>query len=139
MLIGIPGATIIYSPRFTKKEEGYVSLAGPLTNFVVFIAFFGLSFIVPSTGLLHDTVGITMLISLIIAFFNMLPVYPLDGSKVLRWNFTTYFAVEALIFILLIVIVPAVTLISVGALIFELALMLVFALVISVFFRGFRL
>lgn len=139
ILIGIPGATMIYAMRFTKEEEGYVALAGPLTNFAVFIGFFGLSFLVPSSGFLHDTVDITMLISLIIAFFNMLPVYPLDGSKVIRWNFTTYFAVEAIIFILLIVVVPAVTMISVETLIIELAFMLVFALVISMFFRGIRL
>src|SRR5271157_2398214 len=39
-LIGIPGATVIYTNNFTKREEGYVSLAGPLTNLVVFAVFF---------------------------------------------------------------------------------------------------
>ena len=29
--------------RFTNEEEGYVSLAGPLTNFVVFLVFFGIN------------------------------------------------------------------------------------------------
>ena len=87
----------------------------------------------------NQEITFTLYISLLLAFFNMLPVYPLDGSKVIRWNFTTYFAVEAIIFILLILVVPAITSISVGALIIELAFMLVFALVISLLFRGIRL
>ena len=36
-LLGIPGATMIYASRFTKRENGIVSLAGPLTNFAVFV------------------------------------------------------------------------------------------------------
>jgi len=35
-LLGIPGATMIYKQSFTKRENGIVSLAGPLTNFAVF-------------------------------------------------------------------------------------------------------
>ena len=35
-LLGIPGATMIYTQSFTKRENGIVSLAGPLTNFAVF-------------------------------------------------------------------------------------------------------
>src|SRR5271157_1329630 len=34
-LIGIPGATVIYASTFTKRQNGIVSLAGPLTNFAV--------------------------------------------------------------------------------------------------------
>ncbi|MEM3841392.1 MAG: hypothetical protein QXN59_01710, partial [Candidatus Micrarchaeaceae archaeon] len=34
-LLGIPGATMIYTNSFTRRENGLVSIAGPLTNFAV--------------------------------------------------------------------------------------------------------
>jgi len=139
---------VIYAHDFTKKQEGYVSLAGPLTNFVVFGVFLAL-FIgtygmpanlmarINSVAASGDFVGIllitTMQVSLILAFFNMLPIYPLDGSKVLRWNKAVYAAVLAAIFALLLVVFP------VGDIIFDLLFMLVIAFAMSFMFRGMHL
>ncbi len=91
-LLGIPGATMIYVHSFTRKENGIVSLAGPLTNFAVFIVFFSIWIIAqPAQGTyLYSVVTFTIFISLLLAFFNMLPIYPLDGSKVLAWNVPVY-------------------------------------------------
>lgn len=113
-LIGIPGATVIYTDRFTKREDGIVSLAGPLTNFVIFGIFFVIGFLlfpnfistIPSGlnavatqtgGYLQNLVTFVLYISLLLAFFNMLPIFPLDGSKVLRWNIGVYVMVVAII------------------------------------------
>ena len=98
-LIGIPGATYIYSNRFTKKENGIVSIAGPLTNMAVFVGFLALSLVTPSGATyLHRAYAIVIEISLFLAFFNMLPIYPLDGSKVLAWNTPVYVGTMAVIF-----------------------------------------
>jgi Zn-dependent protease len=142
-LVGIPGATVIYSNNFTRKEEGYVSLAGPLTNLVVFAAFLALGlfatgsihfanglFAIGSDGFVGDLIGTTMLISLILAFFNMLPIYPLDGSKVLRWNKAVYFVVLAAVLALLFLFF------STSDIVYSLAFMLVFAFAMSLLFRG---
>jgi Zn-dependent protease len=102
-LLGMPGATFIYTNSFTKKENGIVSIAGPLTNFAVF----GIMFVIarvfnpPQNSFLSNVVSFTLLISIILAFFNMLPIFPLDGSKVFDWDKRIYGAVMGVIFILL--------------------------------------
>ena len=101
LLFGIPGATYIYK-QLTVKEDGYVSLAGPLTNFVVFGVFFSLGMLlysgfpgqvisifessaqVLSNPYLENMLDLTVFLSIYLAFYNMLPIMPLDGSKVLR-------------------------------------------------------
>ncbi len=130
-LVGIPGATVIYAHNFTKREEGYVSLAGPLTNFAVFAAFFALSLFAARSGdFVAALISTTMQVSLILAFFNMLPIYPLDGSKVLRWNKAVYAIVLVAIFALFLAVFPA------SYIIFDLLFMLVLAFAMSFLFRG---
>jgi len=149
-LLGIPGATIIYTSTFTKREEGIVSLAGPLTNFAVFAVFFMAGIAIygsPFTShllvtfgngiltlpYLENLINLTLLISIILAFFNMLPIYPLDGSKVFRWNKAAYGATVLTIFIILLFIFP------VAYLLFSFIFMLVIALFFSIFSSNVRL
>jgi Zn-dependent protease len=110
-LLGIPGATMIYTSSFTKRQNGIVSLAGPLTNFVVFVAFvglglslFGITFLTnpPTNSYIYNAISLTLFISILLAFFNMLPIFPLDGSKVFAWNKPVYISTMAVIFILVI-------------------------------------
>jgi Zn-dependent protease len=145
-LIGIPGATVIYTNSFTKKEEGLVSLAGPLTNFIVFLIFFSAGILaypnfishITSTlsnnyvnnSYLQNVINFTLFISILLAFFNMLPIYPLDGSKILRWNKPIYLGMIALIFILFATIIP------VYSLLFDMILWLIVAFFFSLFYRG---
>jgi Zn-dependent protease len=101
-LIGIPGATYIFSNSFTRRQNGIVSLAGPLTNVAIFLVFaaIGLLFAHTSTYLAL-AIGIVTFISLWLGFFNMLPIFPLDGSKVLAWDWRVYVPVMAFIAALL--------------------------------------
>ncbi|MHB1830188.1 MAG: site-2 protease family protein [Candidatus Micrarchaeaceae archaeon] len=135
-LIGLPGATMIYTNRFTEREDGLVSLAGPLTNFAVFIAFMAIGIIANSyfvvSKYINDAIGVTLFISVWLAFFNMLPVYPLDGSKVLRWNKKVYAVTMAVIFAFLYYVAGA-------AILPELAFALVIAFVFSVIYSGMRM
>lgn len=68
-----------------KKGELVVAMAGVLTNFLVAVAaalIFHLCQPILSP-LLQSILRITVLINLILAVFNFIPIPPLDGSKVL--------------------------------------------------------
>lgn len=85
--------------RFTKKEVGMVSLAGPAVNVALGLAFFALSFFA-FPGLLLPAAYI----SFFMAFFNLIPFPPLDGSKVMDWSLPVWavsMAVAAAGFVLL--------------------------------------
>ncbi len=129
-LLGIPGATVIYSSSFTKRQMGIVSLAGPLTNFVVFVAFLSIGIALhPAQGTyLSNLVGFVLFISILLAFFNMLPVHPLDGAKVLALDKRVYVATMAVIFVLMITFA--------GISLYQVGFMMVIALFLSLFYRN---
>ncbi len=77
-----PGAVYIYGKNISVKENGIISLAGPLINVVVAGLFYLLAF----TGIPTIIVMLGIQINLWIAFFNLLPIGPLDGKKILTWN-----------------------------------------------------
>ncbi|MEM4348014.1 MAG: hypothetical protein QXN37_00390 [Candidatus Anstonellaceae archaeon] len=82
-----PGAVYIYSMRrITAKENGIISLAGPATNWVVGIIFLALAAIFSSNQIIHVVSMLGFRINFSLALFNLLPIYPLDGSKVLHWD-----------------------------------------------------
>ena len=128
-LFALPGATMIYVQSFTKRENGIVSLAGPLTNFVVFgAALLILVYTSPAQGsFLSNTLGFTIFISIYLAFFNMLPIYPLDGSKVLAWNPAVYLSTMAVIFVLMLAFT--------GIGLYNIIFLIIIALVMSTMFN----
>ena len=71
--------------RFDEWGAALVAIAGPSTNlFIAFIAF-GIFAVIgaPSTGLLNEILITTVTVNLGFFVFNMIPIPPLDGSRVL--------------------------------------------------------
>jgi len=128
-LIGMPGATMIYTQGFTKKENGIVSIVGPLTNLCVFALFFVIALIVKTSAntFLSTALPFVLEISILLAFFNMLPIFPLDGSKVLQWSRPVYAVTMGVIFLLMVIFT------SIGLL--DVLLLVGIALVISLVSR----
>ncbi len=102
-LFAAPGAVQIspFSEKFafqlrpmTKREYGIIAFSGPVSNIAVGFASFFLLFIFPNPVLY----AISKL-SFWLAFFNLLPIPPLDGSKVLIWNSSIWFITIVLAFI----------------------------------------
>ena len=84
---GRPVPVNIYNLRFKKWGMALVSLAGPLSNFLsvvlfIIIANFLTNFLALDS-LLFSFLFYLIFINLILGIFNLIPIPPLDGSKIL--------------------------------------------------------
>lgn len=105
-IFAAPGAVVIYSQGMDEKTNGLISIAGPLVNIALGLIFF---LILGSLGdyVSTETGAIVYLICILgtrinffLAAFNLLPIPPLDGSKVMSWSVPIWlitFAVAAIL------------------------------------------
>ena len=74
-----------YNLKNRKWGEALVAVAGPAVNIIIALIFgltlrFGLAFIPVSAVLMVEMI---VLINILLAVFNLVPIAPLDGSKIL--------------------------------------------------------
>lgn len=95
LILAVTGAPVFggakpvpFNPARVRYDEwgaALIALAGPLTNlliaFVVFIAFVAAG--MPATGIMNQIFVTAISVNLGFFVFNMIPVPPLDGSRVL--------------------------------------------------------
>ena len=82
-LFAAPGA-VHHRGRITARQNGLISLAGPVVNVGLAIVFLGLA--VVGSGFVAEVGGLGMIVNVFLAGFNMIPFGPLDGRKVLAWS-----------------------------------------------------
>lgn len=70
----------------SKKTFGIVSLTGPVVNIILAGAFLGLAMIAPVTVGGISVFALAVFVNVWLAIFNLLPVPPLDGSKIFAWD-----------------------------------------------------
>lgn len=92
-----PGAVMIASPTgyITDEQNGKISIAGPIVNIILALIFLGIQIsIQPLVSLSNIDIMVYIYfisqvgfsINSFLALFNLLPIPPLDGSKVIGWN-----------------------------------------------------
>lgn len=97
-----------YNLKFQRWGPAIVGAAGPLTNFLIALVF---AVIIRSTSFLSNDLvvflGIVVFANIILGVFNLFPIPPLDGSKVLfailpsSWLNIQYFLERYALFIFL--------------------------------------
>jgi Zn-dependent protease len=105
-----------YNLKNPKVDDILVTLAGPWMNLILAVLFVGLAkgaSLAGTPGLMDFCIGIAQ-ISLLLCFFNLIPIPPLDGSQVVRalsgMSYETYakFARWGFVIIIVVLQVPGV-------------------------------
>ena len=79
-----------YTRRFSMRAGmAMVSFAGPLANLLQAAVTLGVIKLLLVAGVMQqgllDVLRVFFLLNITLAFFNLLPVHPLDGGKILAW------------------------------------------------------
>ena len=105
-IFAAPGAVVIYSQGMEEKTNGIISIAGPVVNIILGLIFFLIlgslgDFVYTEAGAIVYLICVLgTRINFFLAAFNLLPIPPLDGSKVLSWSIPIWlvtFAIAALL------------------------------------------
>lgn len=100
-MIFAPGAVYFgsYGRMVTDEENGKISIAGPIVNIILALIALFLTLSLRSyltmenAGMMYIvllTLVLTFNVNSFLALFNLLPIPPLDGSKVIQWNLPIY-------------------------------------------------
>ena len=89
-----PGAVYTYTGNYLDdKTNGIISIAGPVVNIVLALVFLLIGVAIYAPAHYNTTMQFIFIVCCLgfstnsyLAAFNLIPVWNLDGSKVLRWN-----------------------------------------------------
>ena len=105
-IFAAPGAVVIYSNGMEEKTNGIISIAGPIVNIILGLIFFLIlgslgNFVYTENGAIVYLICVLgTRINFFLAAFNLLPIPPLDGSKVMAWSVPIWlitFAIAAIL------------------------------------------
>ncbi|NVM30073.1 MAG: site-2 protease family protein [Candidatus Helarchaeota archaeon] len=87
VVFAAPGAVMVMTP-INKEQFGKTALMGPVINIVFAGIFLPLTLI--TFGTIYTIFFYIYYINAFLAVFNLLPIPPLDGSKIARWSVPIY-------------------------------------------------
>ena len=86
MIFSVYGSRLETYNHYKPKDEILIALAGPIVNIILIICTVALWWLFPTVYLFTRPFVIC---NLVILFFNLLPIYPLDGGRVWVAAFST--------------------------------------------------
>ncbi len=91
LLFAAPGAVVIFG-RVTPRENGIISIVGPGVNLAIAGGCALVSWLTQGTNPtpVPTIFYVVAFVNALLAVFNLVPVGPLDGRKVLAWNKPVY-------------------------------------------------
>ncbi|MBI2103332.1 metalloprotease [Candidatus Woesearchaeota archaeon] len=93
-IFAAPGAVML-SGMITRRENGIISAAGPLMNYVLGLIFLGLMFLSIGYPTLRLAFAIGFQINMWLGLFNMIPFGNFDGIKIFNWSIPLWTAMVA--------------------------------------------
>ncbi|MHA1297899.1 MAG: AN1-type zinc finger domain-containing protein [Candidatus Helarchaeota archaeon] len=89
----MPGAVQVSSSKISEEDMGKIAVAGPLFNLVLGVIYAGLGIFMKMTVSTPFTengtwwiFGFSAFMNCLLGLFNLLPVYVLDGRKIITWS-----------------------------------------------------
>ena len=85
----MPGAVQVASASASKEHMGKIAVAGPMFNLILGLIYMAIGFIF---NFVFNNIGIgwimaySAFMNVMLGVFNLIPVYVLDGRKVIDWN-----------------------------------------------------
>ncbi len=98
-LFAAPGAVYI-DGNIDKRMNGHIALAGPGMNLI--LGGIALLISMATTGYVCAIFNLIAYLNGFLAAFNMIPIPPLDGSKIIRWNPFVFVIALALAIVLIV-------------------------------------
>jgi Zn-dependent protease len=108
VIFAAPGA-VMFQGDSRPYEQGRIASAGPIANVVIASVTLPLYlFVFFEEGMVGRVVGMVCLVNALLATFNLIPLGPLDGRKVLRWNGIVWSIVFIVAIVVTFIIIPRV-------------------------------
>ena len=104
VVFAAPGAVYI-AGNVDSERNGKISAAGPLTNILISSVFLPVVLLLNPSFIWILCVFVCF-INIMLGGFNMIPFYPLDGSKIFRWSKMVWVGMLIIIVIIGLIIYP---------------------------------
>jgi Zn-dependent protease len=95
ILFAAPGAVYIQG-NINKDDYGKISLAGPAVNFTISAIAIVMCLVFEPGSLAFAIIFMLAMLNAFMGLFNMIPILPFDGAKIVAWSIPVYIMVLAI-------------------------------------------